>query len=299
MKSTILAMLCAVSALAGSVALAAKKESVAPESQPQAAQRAPTPEEIRARQRLGRVIVSPDGQFFLYEWMRPYNWLRDGGSLPTQVASRMQTWLYKVDVNRSPTTSQYVFFPGSGASYWLGGLSPDGTKVSFYALDDDNIVKAGVWNMKDEKLTWFETLPDTRRLDELALWVSNDEIAYPGASSALIRGNAVTGEAKACADCADLLAKARAAEVDQQKLAAANAKAASRQAKSNEGWASQRAESAPLDKDLKVLARSLNGELEVLAKDTPDTLNLLYRKASGTPEVVFENYRKTRVSEAK
>ncbi len=241
--------------------------------------RAPTHDEIRAKQALGRVITSPDGQFFVYEWMRPYNWVPETDWLPEKAGKRMQAWLYKVDTKYTPTTSYYLFHPHPGSSYYLGALSPDSTKVSFYALNhDDNVIKAGVWNLTEEKLTWFEPTPDASRLDEPPVWLSNDELIYPGQPklAALVKANVATGEAKACAECEPLVASAKAAVKKDDK--------------------DKKPPKVPVPKDVgpnaKLLARSDAGDLAVYAKDTAEMLTLLFKKGENPPEILFENKRR-------
>jgi len=41
---------------------------------------------IREKQTIGKVLVSPDGKFFLDEWRRPYSWDKDFDTLPANVA---------------------------------------------------------------------------------------------------------------------------------------------------------------------------------------------------------------------
>jgi len=229
---------------------------------------APSDNEIRAKQTLGRAIASPDDKFFLYEWSRPYNWLRDLGSLPPNVAQHMQTWLYKVDVNQSPPTSEYVFFPEPGASYWLGSLSPDSKQVSFYMLDEENRLRTGVWDMAKSKLTWFKASPDGKRLNRAPVWLSNQELVYPGPSG-LIRANVATGRAEDCRDCQALVEKAAAATSKERKGTTAS----------------------ELDAQTRLLTRSANAELAVYAKDSPDSLSLMFKKKAQAPQTVFENKR--------
>jgi hypothetical protein len=236
------------------------------------AERASTEDEIRARQALGRALISPDGKFFVYEWMRPYNWVRDTGSIPAGAAGRMQTWLYRVDVSHSPANSEYVFFPDPGASYWLGAFSPDGSKLSFYELDNDNnVVKAGVAAFTDPitpKLTWFEPTPDARKLERPAVWLSNDELVYPAAGGRLI-ANADSGETRPCNDCDRQLAQV--ADQSRGKIR----------------------QPGKVPANLRVLARSADGDLTVYEKSDSKVLGLVFSKGSGEPEtVVFENERR-------
>lgn len=226
------------------------------------------------------MIASPDGEFFLYEWMRPYNWVRDTKWLPPKTAERMQAWLYRVDVTYSDATSEYLFFPDPGSGYWLGDLSPDGTRVTFYELDnDEDKVKAGVWHLMDEKLTWFETPPDAKRLDEPALWLSNEEVAYPAKSGSadLVKANVSTGKTSPCPECKEAWAARKKASSAPADL------------KPRDGFSE---ESAKILEGARLVARSPKGGLEVYLRDTPEVLAMMYRKGEREVEVIFENSRK-------
>jgi len=250
--------------------------------------RAPTDEEIRARQAIGRAIVSPDKQFFVYEWMRPYNWVRDTGPIPKAAAERMQTWLYRVDIDRSPPNSEYVFFPGSGASYWLGSFSPNGSKLNFYELDNDtNMLKAGVVEFTDPvtpRLTWFDAAPDGNRLGQPPVWLSNDEFAYP-TKNGMVRAKVVPppkqdenspinmvnydkpAKTEPCADCAKLAAQSKDAGKDEKKKLAGK-----------------------LPEDSRLIAQSVDGDLSVYERNNKKVIGVLFRKGVDSPEtVVFEN----------
>jgi hypothetical protein len=285
MKKILLATLCVSPLLLG---LAAAVEP-----------RAPTDAEIRYKQAIGRALVAPDGTFFVYEWMRPYNWVRDTGNIPKPAAERMQTWLYRVDIDRTPPNSEYVFFPGSGNSYWLGSFSQDGRHLSFYELDnDENVLKTGVVTFTDPitpKLTWFDAAPDGGKLDQPPVWLSNDELAYP-TKSGLVRAK-VPPEKKpdeespinmldydkptptqACADCATLVAQAKAANEAAEKAKLDKDK---------------RKKAAKLPADGRLLAQSADGELTVFERSNKKVIGVLFRKGVESPEptVVFENER--------
>lgn len=231
----------------------------------------PSDQEIRAKQALGRAIASPDGKFFLYEWTRPYDWDRAFDSLPPNVPAHMQTWLYKVDTDLSPSSSEYLFYPMPGCSYWLGALSPDAKKVSFYVLDEENHLKAGVYDLVDSKFTWFTMAPEGRELDHGPFWVSNQELVYVGASGKAVRGNLATGEAKPCPECQSLFEKAKAASqaTGKEKIQIPT----------------------ELGPGTKLLSASKDGGLKIYAKDTPDTLSLIFQRGSEKPETLFENKR--------
>jgi len=259
--------------------------------------RAPTDAEIRTKQAIGRALISPDGAYFVYEWMRPYNWVRDTGKLPAGAANRMQTWLYRVDIDRTPPNSEYPFYQGAADSYWLGGFTPDGSKLSFYELDnDDKVLKTGVVEFTDPitpKLTWLNPAPDANKLDQAPVWLSNDELAYP-AQSGWVRAKLPAEkpaaeqpinmldhhkplEAEPCIDCASLIAQAQAASEAAEKGKVDKDK---------------RKQAAKLPADSRLLAQSPDGELSVFERSNKKAIGVLFRKGAESPEtVVFENER--------
>src|SRR5262249_2278709 len=135
----------------------------------------------------------------------------DFGSLPSSVAEHMQSWLYRVDPELSATDSRFLFLYESGASYWLGTLAPDGKKVSYYNLDNDNKLKAGALDFEKKKPFCSPFGPAPKRLEsDPPLWVSNSEFLYRSASGKLVRASLVTGKAAVCPDCAPAYEKAKA-----------------------------------------------------------------------------------------
>jgi hypothetical protein len=232
--------------------------------------RAPSDAEIRAKQALGRVLVSPDGKLLVYEWMRPYNWVRDPEGIPAAAAARMQTWLYRVDVGRTPVVSDYLF-------YWLGAFSPDGKRLSLYELDnDDKSLKLGVATLDDPitpKLTWFEAAPDGGKLADAPLWISDDELVYPAVGGARMIANAATGETRPCENCESVVASVKQVAPAAKKAEAKGIK---------------------LPAGARLLARSTDGTLTVYEKSDSKSLSLFYEQAGdvGGATLVFENERK-------
>lgn len=86
---------------------------------------------------LGRVAVSPDGSVLLYEWSHPYNWAPDVEGLPEAAVSRMQTFMYTVDLPSAPATPESSVPPVPGATYYFGGICPGCSHVAFYEIDID------------------------------------------------------------------------------------------------------------------------------------------------------------------
>ena len=270
--------------------------------------RAATDGEIKRHQALGRVVPAPDGSFFLYEWSRPYNWSPDVDWLSSTAAKRMQTWIYKVDTTMSDTTSYYLFHPGSGSTYYLGDLSPDGGRVAVYELDhDDNTIKLGVVTMDDPvtpTITWFEQPPVSSKLHLSPVWTANDELVYP-TKAGLMRAkvppkvppeqipiNRIDWDkpvkAVRCEDCKADVLEINAAEKAkaQQALLATVPKAPG--PKSDDGWAVEKP--AEIPKEAKVLARAPTGDLAIYAVDDAKVLTLGFTKGP-TGETLFENER--------
>lgn len=254
--------------------------------------RAATDAEINEYQSLGRIVPAPDGSFFLYEWSRPYNWAPDVDWLAPAAAKRTQTWMYRVDTGLSDAaTSHYVFHPGSGATYYLGDLSPDSRRVTFYEIDhDDNVVKAGVVTFDDTvtpTIDWFDAAPDSAKLDKPAIWLSDDEFVYPtkkGWVKAKVPAKVPPEQvplnrldwdkpavATACADCDTAALEKKAME----------------KARADKARVAQKSEPP---KNSKLAAVSKNGELAIFAVDTPQLLSLSFQSGGGS-KVLFENER--------
>ena len=246
--------------------------------------------DMHAGQALGRIIVSPDGMFFLYEWGRPYfGWVPDVEWMAPNAARRLETFLYKVDftpnyeydVGRWKRTSEYLFYPNPGATYWLGDLSPDNRKVVLYELDhDDNNVRTGVFFLEEKQLKWFEPRPDEGRIEGVTAWISDDEFLYPakGGTAKLIRANAATGEAKPCPECS--METIRRAE---EAARAAHARALEHAAK---------IEADDIPEGANLVAASQNGELAVYVKDDDEVLMVAAKQPGKPVYILFENKRK-------
>lgn len=237
--------------------------------------------DVYALQALGRFIVSPDGNFFLYEWGRPYlNWVPPRDGIAPITARRLQTFLFKVDTTTDAPTSEYLLEPSAGATYWLGSLSPDSSRVSFYELDrDDNRSRTGVWNLKEQKVMWFDLEPDDRRFDSMSPWLSNEEFVYPIKSRSLFaRANLVTGKAITCTECG--LNTVSKAETASEEIA------------SEARMSALKIDAADLLQGAVLRAVSENGNLGIFVRDDAEQLQLLIKQPGWAAYKVFENFRK-------
>lgn len=237
--------------------------------------------DIHAQQALGRVIVAPDGRFMLYEWGHPYlDWVPDVDWMAPSAARRMETFLYKVDLTAPEPTSEYLFEPNAGATYWLGDLSPDSRHVAVFELDHDtNTVRAGVWALQEQKIRWFVPRPDEGQLGGVTAWISDEEFLYPakGGLARLVRANVITGEARPCPECS-LQTVQRAKSLADEAAARAGELAA-------------RLGDSRLPEGATLLAGSADGSVAVYARDDANVLMLMVKRAGRPLDVLFENPR--------
>lgn len=229
--------------------------------------------EARAKQSLGRVLVSRNGEFALYEWRRPYPWHPSNQGLPRIVAERPQTLLMRVDappgVNPTEASSIELFPANPGATYWLGSLSPDGHWVSFYELDrDDGTLRVGAANISDAevpRLVWFDRSPDLRHLDRPPAW-DGSTVVYQVADGTWVRANVDTALAVPCV-CSDIVNGVAKTDLDRV-------------------WPRP----AGLDDDATQIGSSDNGEFVVYKIDTSKSLKLIIF-TKGDIFTVFDNAR--------
>jgi hypothetical protein len=237
--------------------------------------------DIHAQQSLGRVIVAPDGKFFLFEWGKPYlNWVPDTDWMAPSAARRLETTLFRLDViDDYQPKAQLIFPPNGGATYWLGDLSPDSQKVVFFELDhDDHNVRAGVWDFQAQRRTWFKLRPDEGALGGVTPWISADEFLYPvKEGSKRARANFKSGDAVLCTECTAAMIR--------------NAEAAAVKAHADAKAAAARIDRSDVPKDAILLAGAANGSIAVYARDNAETLSMMFKWPPYPMLVLFDNPR--------
>ena len=229
-------------------------------------------EEARAKQAVGRAIASPDGRYFIYEWLRPRAWTQESPAARGPDPARMQAWLYKVDATSPRNTSEYLFIPRPRTSYWLGELAPGARAVSLYGWDyDTNLARAGTWRLEDGEVSWFADPVDPGTLSRGPLWISDEDIVYLGRNGVLVRASAKTGKTRACPECS-------AAGLAPPGPSPVRVPPPAIQVGMPEGHE-------------RALAESPDGKLVVFVEDSPNFLRLSYVRNAGNRVVVFENPR--------
>lgn len=238
--------------------------------------RGATFDEIRRHQSLGRTIVTSNEAFIVYEWARPFDWAPSTTDVVASAARRKQTFIYKVDLSIRRPTSEYLFQPAPGATYYLGDPSPNSKWISFYEVDrDNNRSRLGVVEIDggiSPNIVWLDLEPDDARLDETPVWTSNEELLFAAKRGAtgLSRGNLVTGKVEGCLDCPPDILQKRVVNRQEHLL--------------------QSADRRGIPADAKLLARSGDSHISVFSVDTPDKLSLLFRKGPNV-QTLFENDR--------
>lgn len=239
-------------------------------------------EDVRAQQSLGRVLLSPDGSFLLYEWGRPYvNWVPDTQWMAPNAARRMQVSLYRLNLKARDLSSELLFYPKPGASYWLGDLSPDSAHVVLYELDNDsNTVRAGVWSVHEKKAWWFSPRPDEMRIESETVWMSSDEFIYPvKEGKGFARASALTVNAELCSFCSQQIVRQA---LSQKRLSTAEAV--------NDSAMPDQKHGPP---GSKLVAATATGAVRVYLTDDAEELALWVSDSDGPARVVFENRRKS------
>jgi hypothetical protein len=232
-----------------------------------------------ALQAVGRVQVSSDGKFFVYEWGRPYlNWAPDLGWIRPRAASRLQTFLFVVDLTNPHPSSEYLFYPNAGCTYWLGDLSPDNKRVILFELNhDERAVRAGVWSVVGRHVTWFTPRADEERLDKMTAWLSNDEFIFPVVAKrdAFVRASMLTHQTEVCVACtAATVRSLRAVSIS----AVMEAESAVRQT-----------DMRGIPQGAKFLAGTVSGSLAVFEHDAEESLSLLYKQRGLSAVALFNN----------
>jgi dipeptidyl aminopeptidase/acylaminoacyl peptidase len=151
--------------------------------------RALTLDDVLNVEAFGRVVVTPDGRTLLFEQQPPYETAPNIESLSGHVRDESGLGLvYSMTLGQT-RGAQLLFHPAPRTGYWIGGLSPDGSKLALYSLSAGK-VRAGVFDLARRRTVWFDFTPNYHYLQQRALWISNDELVYgampPGEQPSLV-----------------------------------------------------------------------------------------------------------------
>lgn len=120
----------------------------------------------------GKAIMSPDGKWAIIERYRRYD--QAAAYQFDAFSKRMLGEIMLVDlVNRG--APRPLFAQTGNAGYWAGNLSPDGSHLTVFRLERDNIA-LGIVSIGDGSVRWLDITPVTALLNPLPLWRDNHHL---------------------------------------------------------------------------------------------------------------------------
>lgn len=126
---------------------------------------------------IGRVFVSADARFVVFEQRPPYADAPNTGTLDNATDLSFLSKLKVVDM-AEPTKREPLFEQAPDAGYWIGEGSPDGSKLAIYSIAHGEI-RAGVFEFATKRLLWFAPTPNYSWLTQHPLWISSTELVFP------------------------------------------------------------------------------------------------------------------------
>lgn len=129
---------------------------------------------------LGRIVLTPDGRYVIYEHMPAYEASPNTGALYQTSESSVRAQIHVIDLATSREPRR-LFPQEPSGGYWIGGLSPDGAKLAVYSLVNSTL-RAGVFDLGSGRLVWFSFVPNYYWFSQRAVWISDEELVYPTVS---------------------------------------------------------------------------------------------------------------------
>lgn len=133
----------------------------------------------------GRAVL-PDDQSVIFEHMPAYAASPNPGALESgSFARRFQGQILRADLSEGEVRVAPLFRQARDAGYWLGTLSPAGTKLSVFSLRGERL-RAGIYDFTRRRLRWLSLTPNyaSRSADDPFVegpqWVSEDQLLFSG-----------------------------------------------------------------------------------------------------------------------
>jgi len=136
-----------------------------------------TLDDILRKEDFGRAELALSGKLVVFERAAPYEQAPNREAVHLPGAQGPMFKLYVVDTNRR-RAPQPLFEQDARGGYWIGALSPAGTKVAIYCVVGRKL-RAGVFDLVDRRLTWFDFTPNYFWLMQHPVWISEEELVYP------------------------------------------------------------------------------------------------------------------------
>lgn len=120
----------------------------------------------------GQVTIARQAGLVLVERRGAYDTATDYayGYLTRRLLSRIEV----ADVTL-PKRLRPLFDQPAGAGYWMGGLSPDGMRLTVFRLKDRRL-SLGVVDLPSRKVTWLSGTPDLPIMSPAPIWVDRTHL---------------------------------------------------------------------------------------------------------------------------
>lgn len=121
----------------------------------------------------GQVAIARQAGLVLVERRAAYDTATDYsyGYLVRRLLSRVEV----ADLT-SPTRLRPLFDQPAGAGYWMGGLSPDGMRLTVFRLKDRRL-SLGVVDLPSRQVTWLPGTPDLPIMSPAPIWIDRTHLA--------------------------------------------------------------------------------------------------------------------------
>lgn len=134
-------------------------------------------DDVLRMENLARAELALNGRLLVYEWVAPYQEAPNLEAVSLPGAFGPMSKLYAVDLTQQGARRP-LFEQEPRGGYWIGALSPSGTQVAIYSLIDRKL-RAGVFDLASQRLTWFSFTPNYFWLQQHPVWISDEELVYP------------------------------------------------------------------------------------------------------------------------
>lgn len=162
-----------------------------------------TVDDLLAIESYGQAIVVPDRDLMLVEHRRGYDQAADF-AYDTYFTSRMVTRILATSASR-PGKLQPLFAQPAQAGYWIASLSPAGTRLAVYRLQNRRL-SLGVVELATRSVRWFPWAPDLPAAAPAPVWIDEDRLVYIAMTRPRLPAN-LSGGTAGTRDLTDLWAR--------------------------------------------------------------------------------------------
>jgi dipeptidyl aminopeptidase/acylaminoacyl peptidase len=136
-------------------------------------------EDLLSMESIGRVVVTPDARWLLFERIGALRSAPNLGLLHDTLDRSVQAHVYVLDLS-APGDAVPLVSDDPEQGQWIGSLSPDGSHAALFVAARDRISMISV-RLSDRKVTAFPDAPNYGWKATAPVWISNSEIIYSAA----------------------------------------------------------------------------------------------------------------------